>query len=92
MERGDRVVLFTDGLVEAQNSSGKEFGLERVRQILESKHHLRPGQFVDALLYGLSDWSERAIGSSQSDDITLLVMDFKAPAQLDTKRASRPGL
>jgi len=79
VEQGDRVVLFTDGLVEAQDSSGQEFGLERVRQILESKHHLRPGRFLDALLYSLSGWSERAIGSNQSDDITLLVIDFKAP-------------
>jgi len=79
-ERGDRIVLFTDGLVEAKNSSGKEFGVERVKQILESKHDLRPSRFVDALLYGLSDWSEHAVGSSQSDDITLLVIDFKAPA------------
>jgi len=79
IEQGDRVVLCTDGLHEAQNSSGKEFGVERVRQILESKHDLRPGRFVDALLYGLSGWSENAIGSSQSDDITLLVIDFKVP-------------
>src|SRR5215472_12900842 len=74
-------VDITDGLVEAKNSSAKEFGVERVRQILESKHDLRPGRFVDALLYGLSGWSEDAIGSSQSDDITLLVIDFEASAQ-----------
>ena len=80
MEQGDRVVLFTDGLIEAKNSSDKEFGVERVRHILESKHDLRPGRFVDTLLYGLSGWSEDAIGSSQSDDITLLVIDFKASA------------
>jgi len=80
MEQGDRVVLFTDGVVEAKNSSGREFGVERVRQILESKHDLRPGRFVDALLYGLSGWSEHALGSSQSDDITLLVIDFRAAA------------
>ena len=80
MEQGDRVVLFTDGLVEAKNSSGKEFRVERVRQILESKHGLSLGRFADALLYGLSHWSEHAIGSSQSDDITLLAVDFKALA------------
>jgi len=51
-----------------------------VRQILELKHDLPLGRFADAVLYGLSDWSEHAIGSSQSDDITLLAIDFKAPA------------
>jgi serine phosphatase RsbU (regulator of sigma subunit) len=67
-------------VIEVENSSGEDFGVERVRQILESKHDLRPGRFVDALLYGLSGWSETAIGSSQSDDITLLVIDFEASA------------
>ena len=43
------------------------------------------GRFVDALLYGLSGWSEDAIGSSQSDDITLLAIDFKAANRLDSR-------
>jgi serine phosphatase RsbU (regulator of sigma subunit) len=84
-DHGDRVVLFTDGLVEPKNSVGKEFGVQRVRQILESKHDLRPGRFVDALLYDLSAWSEDAIGSSQSDDITLLAIDFKASNRLGNR-------
>jgi serine phosphatase RsbU (regulator of sigma subunit) len=79
LEQGDRVVMFTDGVTEAKNSSGTEFGVEGVRRILESKHGLNPSRFVDALLYGLSGWSENAVGSSQSDDITLLVIDFKSP-------------
>jgi len=77
-QQGDRIVLFTDGIVEARNSSGSEFGVDHLRQILELKHDLPLGRFADAVLYGLSDWSEHAIGSSQSDDITLLAIDFKA--------------
>ena len=79
-QQGDRIVLFTDGIVEAKNPSGSEFGVDHVRQILELKHDLPLGRFADAVLYGLSDWSEHAIGSGQSDDITLLAIDFKAPA------------
>ena len=79
LEHSDRIVLFTDGIVEAKNPSGIEFGVDRVRQILQSKHDLPLGRFADAVLYGLSDWSEHAIGSSQSDDMTLLAIDFKAP-------------
>jgi len=79
LEHSDRIVLFTDGIVEAKNPSGTEFGVDRVRQILQTKHDLPLGRFADAVLYGLSDWSEHAIGSSQSDDMTLLAIDFKAP-------------
>jgi sigma-B regulation protein RsbU (phosphoserine phosphatase) len=78
-QQGDRIVMFTDGIVEANNSCGNEFGVARLRQILESKHGLPSSRFVDAVLYGLSSWSEHAIGSGQSDDITLLAIDFKAP-------------
>jgi len=80
VKQGDRIVLFTDGIVEAKNSSGSDFGVDRLQQILETKHDLPSGRFADAVLYGLTDWSEQAIGSSQSDDITLLAIDFKAPA------------
>jgi sigma-B regulation protein RsbU (phosphoserine phosphatase) len=81
-QRGDRIVMFTDGIVEAKNSGGSEFGVDRVRQILESKHDLPLGRFVDTVLYRLSAWSEHAIGSSQSDDLTLLAIDFNAPDSL----------
>lgn len=77
LDPGDRIVLFTDGVVEVKNSSGDEFGVDHVKQILESKHDLPLGRFADALLYALSSWSEDAIGPRQSDDITLLAIDFR---------------
>jgi sigma-B regulation protein RsbU (phosphoserine phosphatase) len=77
LEQGDRIVLITDGIVEALDSSGNEFGMDRLKQILESKHALPANRFVDALLYGLSDWTEHAIGTGQADDITVLAIDFK---------------
>lgn len=77
VEKGDRIILITDGIVEALDSSGNEFGMDRLKQILESKHALPTNRFADALLYGLSDWSAHAIGTGQADDITVLTIDFK---------------
>jgi sigma-B regulation protein RsbU (phosphoserine phosphatase) len=77
LEKGDRILLITDGIVEAFDSSGKEFGTDRLKQILESKNALPANRFADALLYGISDWSEHAIGTGQTDDITVLTIDFK---------------
>ena len=76
-ERGDRIVLFTDGIVEATDSLGKEFGIDRLKRILESKHDLPASRFADALLYGLSGWSAHAIGTGQTDDLTVLVIGFE---------------
>jgi phosphoserine phosphatase RsbU/P len=78
LEEGDKIVLMTDGIIEVMDSSNKEFGMERLRQILESQHSLPASCFVDAVLDALSGWSEEAIGPGQSDDITLLAIDFKA--------------
>ena len=43
LEDGDRVALITDGLIEAKDSSEKEFGMERLRQIVDSTHSLSAG-------------------------------------------------
>jgi sigma-B regulation protein RsbU (phosphoserine phosphatase) len=77
LEEGDRIVLITDGIVEAVDSSGSPFGMDRLKQILESNHALSASLLADALLYGLSSWSEHAIGTGQADDITVLTIDFK---------------
>jgi serine phosphatase RsbU (regulator of sigma subunit) len=77
LEKGDKIVLITDGVVEAMDKSGGQFGMERLRRLLELKHDLPANRFAEALLYALSDWSANAVGAGQSDDITLLVIDFK---------------
>jgi serine phosphatase RsbU (regulator of sigma subunit) len=77
LEKGDRIVLITDGIIEATDSLGNRFEMDRLRQILESNHALPAGRFTDAVLDALSAWSEHAIGSAQSDDLTLLTIDFK---------------
>jgi len=77
LEKGDRIVLMTDGIIEATDSLGNQFEMDRLRQILESNHALPASRFTDAVLDALSAWSEHAIGSAQSDDLTLLTIDFK---------------
>jgi serine phosphatase RsbU (regulator of sigma subunit) len=77
LETEHRIVLITDGILEVNDSSGAEFGMERLRDFIESTHTLPAHEFVDALLDCLSGWSEHAIGSGQSDDITLLAIDVK---------------
>jgi sigma-B regulation protein RsbU (phosphoserine phosphatase) len=79
LEEGDRIVLFTDGIIEAKDSSDDEFGIERLREIVDTNHSLSVKRFADAVIDGLSGWSEDAVGVGQSDDITLLAIDLKAP-------------
>jgi phosphoserine phosphatase RsbU/P len=77
LEAGDRIILYTDGIVEAKDSSGGEFGMDRFKGMVEEHHALPADRFADTLLEGVARWSETISGPSQSDDITLVAIDFK---------------
>src|SRR5215472_6454157 len=77
LESGDKIILYTDGIVEARNSSGEEFGMDRFKIMVEENHALPADRFADTLLDGVARWSEKISGPSQSDDITLLAIDFE---------------
>ena len=81
IEEGDRILLITDGIIEARHPSGNQFGMEGLREIVESNHLLPANRFADSVLAGLSAWSENVIGPNQSDDITLLAIDFLHPEE-----------
>jgi phosphoserine phosphatase RsbU/P len=78
IETGDKVILYTDGIVEARSPSEQEFGIDLFKGFLESNHELPADTFADSMLDELSNWSEHPKGQGQEDDITLLVMNFQS--------------
>ncbi len=70
VESGDTVLLYTDGLIEAENSAGEFFGLERVCRALSEAADLPARQIIDTILAELTQFCGKAVFS---DDITLLV-------------------
>jgi phosphoserine phosphatase RsbU/P len=77
MQFGDRVVPYTDGILEASNPSGEMYGAERFKRFLESNCSTGTNEFSEALLDELSLWSGQPRGQGQQDDITFLTIDFK---------------
>ena len=77
VEAGDRGVLYTDGIPETKNPSEVEFGTARFIRFMESNHGLPVDKFADGLLDELSRWSGEPRGQGQTDDITVLTIDFK---------------
>jgi sigma-B regulation protein RsbU (phosphoserine phosphatase) len=74
LEPGDRIVLCTDGILEAANPAREEFGADRFMRFMENNKSLRADQFADAFLEEISRWLEQPPEQGQQDDITLLVI------------------
>lgn len=72
LRRGDRVLLYTDGIVEAANAAEEEFGQSRVQDVLRQTASSSSEQAADALLGAVLAWSPK-----QQDDLTLLICDFE---------------
>lgn len=76
-EEGDSLVLYTDGIVEINNPREEEFGVDRLKALLEKNGSLTAGEFIDATLNELSAWEE---GREREDDLTMLAIRFAQPA------------
>jgi phosphoserine phosphatase RsbU/P len=73
LEHGDRYLLYTDGVVEPENSSGDSFGDASLEQVVRMNEKSSPSVLSDQLLLGLRNWQPTS--TAQQDDITLLVID-----------------
>jgi phosphoserine phosphatase RsbU/P len=71
LQSGDWLVVFTDGVVEAINEPGVEYGEERLIAILHSGADIPPVKMLSRIMVDLDDF----VGTTpQQDDITCLVI------------------
>lgn len=72
---GDRVVVYTDGVVEAMNPRNEEFEMKRLLEHTRRNHAAASRDYTERLLAALAAHRGRA---EQSDDITLLTFRVTA--------------
>jgi phosphoserine phosphatase RsbU/P len=71
--RGDRFLLYTDGVIEPENGKGTSFGDGKLEEVVK-KNAARGGkELSEELLEEIRDW--QPTGMPQQDDITLIVLD-----------------
>ena len=77
VEKGDRLFLCSDGVLECTNSAGVEFGQQRFMELLYRHRQ----SSLDALLKSLQSTMHQWAGSSEfADDVTLLALELGALA------------
>ena len=74
MKSNDLLFLYTDGLSEAMNVEGEEFGADRIMDTLRSIASLSADQICDVVARRVKEW---CAGMSLYDDLTFVVMKVK---------------
>ncbi|MDB4995393.1 MAG: uncharacterized protein JWM74_2825 [Myxococcaceae bacterium] len=81
---GDVMLLYTDGLTEAQNARGEMYEIDRLVFALEAMHEESAAHIAEELVASVYRWMAR-----QKDDISLLVVRYRPPLT-GAKEDARP--
>jgi phosphoserine phosphatase RsbU/P len=73
VERGDLLLLYTDGIIEAEGPGGELFGTERLRDLLASQYRNSAANIINSVLDAIRSYTG---GSSFKDDISMLLLKF----------------
>lgn len=71
---GDRIVIYTDGVTEAENPAKEFFGTKRLRDIVAAHANESCATLLTAIQNAVRLFIDRA---PQTDDITLLILEYK---------------
>jgi serine phosphatase RsbU (regulator of sigma subunit) len=71
LDDNDVLVAYTDGVTEAEDRDGTEFGEERLRDVIAESASGSAKEIMDAIVSRVTEWSQ---GTRQHDDITIIVL------------------
>lgn len=74
-EKGDKIVLFTDGVTEALNANKEQFGSERLKKLIAQYSDLKPEEMSEKIIGELKVFAN---GKQMfRDDVTLFILEMK---------------
>jgi len=71
LKKGDLAVILTDGLFEAVNAAGEQFGIGRICDLLRAGRNLPARKMIDSLRVAVTDW---AGDLPQAEDLTAVII------------------
>ena len=73
MVPGDRLFVYTDGIIDAPNQEGESFGLDRLKDVLDANTGASLSELKKAVLKTLHQYTKQEL---TYDDITLIAMEI----------------
>lgn len=73
LQKGDKIILYTDGIVEAENSEGEIYDFDRLFQFVRDNQNLQGQEFSDLLVEDVYKFRGNA---PRTDDISVICLDI----------------
>ena len=73
MTSGDRLFVYTDGVIDSPSPEGESFGLERLKDVLNANAKATLSELKSAVLKTLNQYTKTAL---THDDVTLIALEI----------------
>ena len=71
IKKGDRIIIYSDGITEAQNAEGEQYGVNRLVQLIKNNKHLNSKELVMSIINNIEIFTN---GAKYNDDKTVVVI------------------
>ncbi|NIM65365.1 MAG: SpoIIE family protein phosphatase [Candidatus Latescibacteria bacterium] len=71
IDEGDLLLIYSDGVVDAENASGEHFGEEKLKEVIEKHLNESPSKLIEQIIAAVES---HAGGVQQIDDVTMVVL------------------
>lgn len=85
LDKGDRLMLYSDGIIEAENEQKNQLGVDRLKSVFERNKNASLKVAVDACYQISRIWSKK---DAMDDDISMLAIEIPIDTTSDTKGQS----
>jgi serine phosphatase RsbU (regulator of sigma subunit) len=73
LNAGDKLVVYSDGVTEAENAASAQFGEETLAELVKQHASSSANQLHQAIIEAVSNFTA---GAPQNDDVTLVVLEY----------------
>ena len=79
LDPGDRLFLFSDGILDAPGLDNEPYGLDRLKQAIEARRQDSLADAVAGIIVEVEQWCQ---GESMRDDVSLLAIERRPPGEV----------